>query len=120
MGTQKEMVRVHATPLIATMADVHASGNGAVLDLPGQAVGELDDAFAGQLAITVVIEACLPDQAAGYGIGFGVAGQALLCRPRRRAGRILSGSNAGGFTHARAIGAQRFNYLLWAMAFAIP
>jgi hypothetical protein len=81
MGAKEEMARVHATPLIAAVADVHACRNGAVRDLPGQAVSELDDPFAGQLAVTIVIEACLPDQAAGHGVALGVAGQALFCRP---------------------------------------
>jgi hypothetical protein len=58
---KEEMVRVDATPLIAAMTDEHARRNGAVPDLPGQAVSELDNAVAGQLAVAVVVERRLPD-----------------------------------------------------------
>jgi hypothetical protein len=93
MGAKEEMVRVDATPLIAAMADVHAGRDRPMLEFPGQAMGELNDVLAGQLAIAVVIQGCLPDQAARDGIPFGVTRQALLRCPGRRTGRILPGSN---------------------------
>jgi hypothetical protein len=116
MAAEKEMVGVHATSLVAAMANHRLRRDGPVLDCPCQAVREMRSAVDRQMAVAAVSQAALPDQATGQGIGLGEMGEALLGSPAWREVAPAQCANGGG--HAWMIGPARFHHLLWAMAFA--
>lgn len=94
VGAEEEVVGVHAVPLVAAMADVHARRDRPMGRHPGEAVREVGLLADADHGVAVGHEAALPDQAAGDRVLRAGVGEAPLGRP------VPAAALAMGFRHA--------------------
>jgi hypothetical protein len=85
VAVEEQMLGIDATPLIATVADIHPRRNRSVPQAPGEAVRPLRMAADGERAVAAVVDRALPEVTAGNRIDLDVVGKPPLEAPARAA-----------------------------------
>jgi hypothetical protein len=116
VSIDEQMIRVHATALIATMTNIHSFRDWSVFDRPRKPMGVVAATMNSDAPVSVRDARTLPKVTPGQGIDLCIVVETLLSSPMWKAAL----SRQSMCRHAPKILVPRPSHLLRAMAFPIP